>query len=50
MPARMQLFVKRIQRSANEIAYLEKETKAFLNEMYAKLASLEQLYGKAAAA
>jgi putative phage-type endonuclease len=45
MPARMQLFVKRIQRSVNEIAYLEKETKAFLNEMYEKLNSLEKLYG-----
>jgi putative phage-type endonuclease len=48
MPARMQLFVKRIQRSTSEIAFLEKETKTFLNEMYAKLASLESLYGKAA--
>jgi putative phage-type endonuclease len=47
MPPRMQLFVKRIQRSANEIAFLEKETKAFLNEMYAKIASLESLYGVA---
>jgi putative phage-type endonuclease len=46
MPERMRLFVKRIERSDREIAYLEKETITFLNEMYAKLASLESAYGK----
>jgi putative phage-type endonuclease len=45
MPPRMQLFVKRVTRSDKEIAFLEKEVKIFLNELYAKIAALENLYG-----
>jgi putative phage-type endonuclease len=48
MPPHLQLFVKRIKRSASDIQMLEKNVNTFLDEMYRKLRDLSEKYGKAA--
>ncbi len=48
LPARMQLFVARIDRDISWIADLETEVRKFLAELNAKLAALTAAYGEAA--
>jgi putative phage-type endonuclease len=50
MPESMRMFVMRIERDDRLIAELETEVAAFLQELAAKLAQLESLYGEKAAA
>jgi len=50
MPGNMQLFVKRLERSDTQIAYLEKEVQSFIGEIVAKVVALQTLYGTAKAA
>lgn len=50
MPGNMQMFVRRLERDDTEIARLEKEVNAFLDELYAKVNALTALYGTAKAA
>jgi putative phage-type endonuclease len=49
-PEHMRLFVKRVKRDDRLIAELETEVAAFLQELAAKLAQLESLYGEKVAA
>ena len=50
MPESMRLFVKRLHRDEKRITELETEVAAFLGELSAKIAQLENLYGEKAAA
>jgi putative phage-type endonuclease len=48
LPARMQLFVKRLTRSDELLAELEHEVRIFLRELDGKMSALTQKYGTAA--
>jgi putative phage-type endonuclease len=48
LPAEMQLFVKRVERDDALIAELEKEVRAFLADLDAKIASLTEKFRRAA--
>ena len=48
LPAEMQLFVKRVERDAEVVADLEKEVRAFLAEVDAKIAALTTKFARAA--
>ena len=50
MPEAMRLFVQRVPRSAERIAYLEEEVSAFLFELDSTVAQLTRLYGDPRAA
>ena len=50
MPESMRLFVMRVHRDDKQIAELETEVAAFLQELAVKLAQLESLYGEKVAA
>lgn len=50
LPARMQLFVQRVNRDDSMLAEIEREVLAFLSELESKLAALSGKYGDKAAA
>lgn len=50
MPGNMQLFVKRVERDDIQIASLEGEVVAFIEELSTKVAALQSIYGTAKAA